>query len=71
MPVDAERVIDFLKGLKAQGTPAWQRQQAVRAIECYVRIMMDAPVPGLGLICQNLGRLAAQEKAAVAAGIAD
>ena len=64
IPVDTERVIEFLKGLKARGMPAWQRQQAVRAIECYVRTTMDGPVPGLDLISHKLGRLAAQEKAA-------
>lgn len=61
IPVDAERVIEFLQGLKAQGIPAWQRHQAARAIESYARTIIDAPAPGLDLICQKLGRLAARE----------
>lgn len=69
IPVDADRVIEFLKGLKALGTPAWQRQQAVRGIEVYAGMILDAPVPGLGLICQKLGRLAAQEKVTIASRV--
>lgn len=35
IPVDRERVIQFLRMLRDRSVPAWQRLQAVEALECY------------------------------------
>ena len=34
LPVDQERVIRFLRMLRDKAVPAWQRLQAVEALEC-------------------------------------
>ena len=39
IPVDRERVIRFLRMLRDKGVPAWQRLQAVEALECYLTIV--------------------------------
>ena len=39
IPVDQERVIQFLRILCDKAVPAWQRLQAVEAIECYLTIV--------------------------------
>lgn len=35
LPVNRNSVINFSKSLLKNGAPAWQRLQAVRALECY------------------------------------
>jgi integron integrase len=60
--VSAELAIDWLKRLKAQQAPAWQRLQAVRAVQQYVWMVLDTNCPGLDVIREKLGDLAAAEK---------
>jgi len=57
-------VISFLRSLRDNGTPAWQRLQAVRAVEAYQRLTLGATEPSLRPIRLTLGRLADQETAA-------
>ena len=63
LPVSQEEVIQFLRSLLQSRTPAWQRLQAVRAIEAYRDLVLQARVPPLDEIRQTLSRLADQERA--------
>jgi integron integrase len=56
-------VIDFSKSLRDSGTPAWQRLQAVRAIEAYRNLVLKTEQPSLQHVRQTLSSLAAKEKA--------
>jgi len=56
-------VIQFSRTLLNNGTPAWQRLQAVRAIEAYRDLVLKSPQPCLKQIRQTLSRIAAQERA--------
>jgi len=56
-------VIKFLQSLRDSRTPAWQRLQAVRAVEAYRRLVLGTEEPSLVQIRQKLGRLAEQERA--------
>ncbi len=64
LPVGPEEVIPFLRSLLKTKTPAWQRLQAVRAIEAYRNLVLRTEVPSLEFIRQKLSRLADQERAA-------
>lgn len=55
--------MQFLRTLRDNGTPAWQRLQAARAIEAYQRLVLEDEVPSLRTIRMTLSRLADQEKA--------
>jgi integron integrase len=55
-------VIPFLKSLRCQGVPAWQRLQAVKAIEAYHSLALGSQAPVLHGIRLKLGRLAEQER---------
>jgi len=63
VPVTQPQVIRFLRTLRDNGTPAWQRLQATRAIEAYQRIVLESQSPSLRAIRLTLSRLADQEKA--------
>jgi integron integrase len=56
-------VIRFLRSLRDNGTPAWQRLQAVRAVEAYQRLTLGTSEPSLQAIRLTLSRLADQETA--------
>jgi len=56
-------VIDFSKSLRDTKTPAWQRLQAVRAIEAYRNLVLQTEEPSLQHVRQTLSRIAAKEKA--------
>ena len=60
--VDRSIVIRFLRQVKAQGTPAWQRLQAVQAIEAYHREVLQRPIADLQDVITTLRRFASQEK---------
>lgn len=62
IPVTSELAIEFLKSLKAQQAPAWQRLQAVRAVQQYVWMVLKSNCAGLDSIRQKLSDLAASEK---------
>jgi hypothetical protein len=57
-------VIRFLRSLRDNGTPAWQRLQAVRAVEAYQQLTLATSDPSLQTIRLTLSRLADQETAA-------
>jgi hypothetical protein len=38
-------VFAFLRSLREQGTPAWQRLQAVRVVEAYRALVLKSSVP--------------------------
>jgi hypothetical protein len=63
LPVSREEVIRFLRSLLKSQTPAWQRLQAVRAIEAYRNLVLQTAEPSLQAIRQTLSRLADQERA--------
>ena len=48
LPVSREEVIRFLRSLLGSQTPAWQRLQAVRAIEAYRNLVLQTEVPSAG-----------------------
>jgi hypothetical protein len=50
VPVTQPQVIRFLRTLRDNGTPAWQRLQATRAIEAYQRIVLESQSPSLRAI---------------------
>ncbi len=61
LTVTRESTIEFSKSLVHSSTPAWQRLQAVRAIEAYRDLILSADQPSLKDIRQTLNRLASQE----------
>jgi hypothetical protein len=63
LPVTEADVIRFSRSLRDSGTPAWQRLQAVRAVEAYRNLVLQTEEPSLTEMRRTLGRLAAQEKA--------
>ena len=62
LPVGEPEVIRFLKSLRGNGVPAWQRLQATREVEVYRRHILKTDKPSLVAIKQALQRLAAQER---------
>lgn len=62
LPVSENQVVPFLRILRDHGTPAWQRLQAVKAIEAYRALVLQAQSPDLQHIRLSLSRLAEQEK---------
>jgi hypothetical protein len=70
LPVSVASVKGFSRSLLDTATPAWQRLQAVRAVEAYRDLVLGTGEPSLGEIHQVLQRPAAQERDAAAAGAA-
>lgn len=64
LPVSENLVVPFLQALRDHGTPAWQRLQAVKAIDAYRALILNAEAPHLQHIRLTLSRLAEQEKVA-------
>ena len=62
LTVSRDSVIAFSKSLVKSGTPAWQRLQAVRAVEAYALLIMKSAAPDLSEVRKALKRLAEQEK---------
>lgn len=63
LPVTAEQVEKFLKSLVRSKTPAWQRLQAVRAIESYRNLVLKTAEPSLEYYRTELSRRATAERA--------
>ena len=63
LPVSEDQVIHFSRTLLQNGTPAWQRLQAVRAVEAYRNLVLKTETPSLLAIRQTLSRLADRERA--------
>ena len=64
LEVSERSVIRFLRSLRDNGIPAWQRLQAARAVESYRNLVLKTDVPSLFEICQTLQRIAASERSA-------
>jgi len=62
LPVSENLVVPFLQALRDHGTPVWQRLQAVKAIDAYRALILNAEAPHLQHIRLTLSRLAEQEK---------
>lgn len=63
LSVSEAEVIRFLRTRRDNGTLAWQRLQAVRAVELYRNLVLKTQHPSLHEIRQTLGRLADRERA--------
>ena len=63
LPVTTELVEAFLKSLVLTKTPAWQRLQAVRAIESYRDLVLKTNKPSLEYYRRELSRRAEAERA--------
>ena len=61
-PITVEHVIRFSRSLRDNGVPAWQRLQAVRAVEAYRDLVLETDVPSLADVRIALSRQAAKEK---------
>jgi hypothetical protein len=68
LPVSLASVKAFSRSLLASKTPAWQRLQAVRAVEAYRDVVLGTAEPCLGEARQVLQRLAADERNAAVVG---
>jgi len=62
LPVNREVVIQFSDGLLKNGAPAWQRWQAVRAIECYRDLVLQRSEPDLSEVILALAKLGKRER---------
>ena len=62
LAVDRELVITFLRSLRDAGDPAWQRLQAVHALECYRDVVLCTGSPSLGDVAQKLTEIAERER---------
>lgn len=62
MDVSGDQVVAWLKSMKSHGSPAWQRLQAVRAVQQYGRMILGTDVQDLKAIRHKLSDLAASEK---------
>lgn len=60
--VTEANVIRFLQTLRDHGTPAWQRLQAARAVECYRDLVLKTQQPAFHDIRKTLSRLADRER---------
>lgn len=62
LPVNVEGVIRFSRTLLESGAPAWQRWQAVRALECYRDLVLKKSQPDLSHIVATLAKLGRRER---------
>jgi hypothetical protein len=62
LPVNEHSVIKFSRSLLASGAPAWQRWQAVRAVECYRDFVLKKTAPDLSGIIATLAKLGRRER---------
>lgn len=62
LAIDFESVVGFSRQLLKSGTEAWQRQQAVRAIDAYRNEVLGASEPSLQPILKKLGQIAGQDQ---------
>jgi len=60
--LDQDAVISFLQALRSEGKKAWQRAQAVRAIEFYGDRILQTVEPDLSDVRIPLTRLAERER---------
>jgi len=61
LPVSTELVIRFSRELRDRGAPAWQRLQAVRAVEAYRSQVLQTDDPSFADMRVTLSRIAGRE----------
>ena len=69
LPLSPDAAIRFSQSLLKNGNPAWQRLQAIRAIEAYRNLILDSPEPSFAQIIAKLRQIAAKEKATGDSGV--
>ncbi|WP_162276009.1 integron integrase [Roseimaritima ulvae] len=62
LPVNKDLVVKFSRSLLANGAPAWQRWQAVRAVEFYRDFVLRRSEPDLSEMVMILARLGRKER---------
>ncbi len=62
LPVNRGTVVAVSRSLLESGAPAWQRWQAVRAVECYRDFVLEKTEPDLSHIVLTLAKLGKQER---------
>jgi integron integrase len=62
LPVNRNAAVRFSKSLLKNGAPAWQRHQAVRALECYRDFVLKKSQPDLADMVLFLAGLAKKER---------
>src|SRR6056297_684208 len=62
LPVNLGSVVKFSRSLLANGAPAWQRWQAVRAVEFYRTTVLRCAEPDLSSVIATLARLGRRER---------
>jgi len=62
LTLDLDSVIDFSRGLRDGDVPAWQRLQAVRAIDCYRKSILQSDEPRLGKVLAKLQQISMAER---------
>lgn len=62
LPVNRDTTLRFSRSLLEKGAPAWQRWQAVRALECYRDRVLQKPEPDLSGIIAKLAQIGKQER---------
>ena len=62
LTVNQHSVISFSRSLLHGGAPAWQRWQAVRALECYRDLVLERAEPDLSHVILTLARLGKRER---------
>ena len=55
-------VVRFSRALLANGAPAWQRWQAVRAVECYRNLVLKRSAPDLSHVVTTMAKLGRRER---------
>ncbi|QDV22268.1 integron integrase [Aureliella helgolandensis] len=62
LPINRNSVVKFSQSLLKNGAPAWQRLQAVRALECYRDRVLQRSEPDLTDVILTLTQLARRER---------
>ena len=62
LPLTRELAIGFSRELLANGVPAWQRKQAIRALCAYRDMVLHSETPMLSDMVRKLGTVAEQER---------
>ena len=62
LPLTRELAIGFSRELLANGVPAWQRKQAIRALCAYRDMVLHSETPMLSDMVRKLGTVAEQQR---------
>lgn len=69
LDVSKEQAIAFSKELLTNGSPAWQRLQAVRALEAYRNIVLKSDQPSLSEVTTKLRSLSDRERSGMSGSV--